>query len=144
MTVPHSKGFGHRKDERTLKATLIGDVVEGLLKERTFARGMPIGQLASDWAAVVGPRLAAESAPVSLERGVLVVAATTGPWARRCGSWPHRSANEPRRRSAPGASPRCRSSSAPTHGKVCSATRSRHRNSSRMMRRNAFGVTPDW
>jgi hypothetical protein len=78
--VPHSKGFGHRKDERTLEATQIGDVVDGLLKERTFARGLPIGQLASDWALVVGPRLAAESAPVSLERGVLVVAASTGPW----------------------------------------------------------------
>ena len=78
--MPHSKGFAHRKDERTLKAMLIGDVVDGLLRERTFARGMPIGQLASDWASVVGPRLAAESAPVSLERGVLVVAATTGPW----------------------------------------------------------------
>ena len=80
MSVPHSKGFGHRKDERTLKATPIGDVVDGLLQERTFARGMPIGKLASEWAAVVGPRLAAESAPVSLEGGVLVVAATTGPW----------------------------------------------------------------
>ena len=78
--MPHSKGFAHRKDERTLKATTIGDVVNGLLRERTFARGMPIGQLASDWASVVGPRLAAESAPVSLERGVLVVAVTTGPW----------------------------------------------------------------
>lgn len=80
MRVPHSKGFGHRKQERTLQATPIGDVVDGLLRERTFARGMPIGQLASGWAAVVGPRLAAESAPVSLEGGVLVVAATTGPW----------------------------------------------------------------
>lgn len=78
--MPHSKGFGHRKDERTLKATPIGDVVDGLLKERTFARGLPIGQLAADWVLVVGPRLAAESAPVSLERGILVVAATTGPW----------------------------------------------------------------
>lgn len=78
--MPHSKGFGHRKEERTLQATPIGDVVDGLLRERTFARGMPIGQLASDWAAVVGTRLAAESAPVSLEGGVLVVAATTGPW----------------------------------------------------------------
>src|SRR4029453_9191093 len=78
--VPPPTGFSRRKDERTLKATKIGDVVDGLLRERTFARGMPIGQLASDWASVVGPRLAAESAPVSLERGVLVVAATTGPW----------------------------------------------------------------
>ena len=78
--MPHSKGFRHRKDERTLHEVPIGEVVDGLLKERTFARGMPIGQLASGWADVVGPRLAAESAPVSLERGVLVVAATTGPW----------------------------------------------------------------
>jgi hypothetical protein len=78
--VPHSKGFRHRKDERTLHETPIGEIVDGLLKERTFARGMPIGQLASGWTEVVGPRLAAESAPVSLERGVLVVSATTGPW----------------------------------------------------------------
>ena len=78
--MPHSKGFRHRKDERTLHETPIGEVVDGLLKERAFARAMPIGQLASGWADVVGPRLAAESAPVSLEGRVLVVAATTGPW----------------------------------------------------------------
>ena len=78
--MPHSKGFRHRKDERTLHEIPIGQVVDGLLKERAFARGMPIGQLASRWADVVGPRLAAESAPVSLEGGILVVAATTGPW----------------------------------------------------------------
>ena len=78
--MPHSKGFRHRKDERTLHETPIGEVVDGLLREKTFARGMPIGQLASGWDDVVGPRLATESAPVSLEGGVLVVAATTGPW----------------------------------------------------------------
>ena len=78
--MPHSKGFRHRKDERTLHETPLGEVVEGLLKERAFAQGIPIGQLAAGWADVVGPRLAAESAPVSLEGRVLVVAATTGPW----------------------------------------------------------------
>jgi hypothetical protein len=78
--MPHSKGFRYRKDERTLHETPIGEVVDGLLKERAFARGVPIGQLASGWADVVGPRLAAESAPLTLEGGVLVVAATTGPW----------------------------------------------------------------
>src|SRR5262245_66400050 len=78
--MPHSKGFRRRKDQRTVHATPIGDIVDGLLREKTFARGMPIGQLASGWADVVGPRLAAESAPISLEGGVLVVAATTGPW----------------------------------------------------------------
>jgi hypothetical protein len=78
--MPHSKGWRGRNDERTLRETSIGEIVEGLMRERTFARGVPIGQLASGWADVVGPRLAAESAPVSLEGGVLVVAASDGPW----------------------------------------------------------------
>lgn len=78
--MPHSKGWRSRKDERTVRETPIGEIVDGLLRERAFARGRPIGVLASSWARVVGPRLAAESAPVSLEAGVLVVAASTGPW----------------------------------------------------------------
>lgn len=78
--MPHSKGWRSRKDERTLRETPIGDIVDGLMRERVFARGVPVGQLAADWAAIVGPRLAAESAPVSLDGGILVVAATDGPW----------------------------------------------------------------
>jgi hypothetical protein len=78
--MPHSKGWRTRKDERTLRETPIGEIVDGLMREQAFARGVPIGQLAADWAAVVGPRLAAESAPVTLDGGVLVVAATDGPW----------------------------------------------------------------
>jgi len=78
--MPHSTGWRGRKDERTLRESRLGEIVDGLMREKAFARGVPIGQLASDWSAVVGPRLGAESAPVSLERGVLVVAASTGPW----------------------------------------------------------------
>jgi hypothetical protein len=78
--MPHSKGWRGRKDERTLHETPIGDIVDGLMRERVFARGAPIGQLANDWSGVVGPRLASESAPVSLEGGILVVSATGGPW----------------------------------------------------------------
>jgi hypothetical protein len=78
--MPHSKGWRNRKDERTVDEMSIGAIVDGLMRERVFARGVPIGQLASDWAAVVGDRLAAESAPVSLDAGVLVVAASDGPW----------------------------------------------------------------
>ena len=78
--MPHSKGWRSRKDERTIHETPIGEIVEGLLRERVFARGAPIARLAADWDAVVGPRLAAESAPVSLDGGVLVVSATDGPW----------------------------------------------------------------
>jgi len=78
--MPHSKGWRSRKDERTTHATPIGEIVDGLMREQVFARGVPIGQLASGWAEVVGARLAAESAPVSLDGGLLVVAATDGPW----------------------------------------------------------------
>ena len=58
----------------------IGEVIDGLLRERSFARGLPIGRLSTTWGSVVGPRLGAESTPVSLEGGVLLVATTTGPW----------------------------------------------------------------
>ncbi len=78
--MPSSKGWRNRKDERTIHDTPLGEIVEGLLRERTFARGIPVGRLAADWEAVVGPRLASESAPVTLEAGVLVVAASGGMW----------------------------------------------------------------
>ena len=78
--MPHSKGWRSRKDERTLRETPIGEIVEGLMRERVFARGVPIGQLASDWASIVGKRLAAASSPVSLDGGILVVATSDGPW----------------------------------------------------------------
>lgn len=78
--MPSSKGWNRRKDERTIHDTAIGDVVEGLFREPLFARGLPIGRLATTWPDVVGPRLAQESAPVTLEGGVLTVAASSGPW----------------------------------------------------------------
>jgi len=78
--MPHSKGWKTRKDERTLDEIPLGSVLDGLLREQVFARGLPIGRLSAAWASVVGPRLAAESAPVSMDGGILVVAATSGPW----------------------------------------------------------------
>jgi len=64
-----------------MKETPIGSIVDELLvRERAFARGLPIGRLAAEWVEVIGPRLGAESAPVSLDGGVLVVAASSGPW----------------------------------------------------------------
>lgn len=63
-----------------MRETPIGEILDGLLRERAFARGVPIGRLTASWGEVVGPRLARESAPVSLDGGVLVVAASSGPW----------------------------------------------------------------
>ncbi len=78
--MPSSKGWRTRRDARTLQETPIGEILDGLLREGSFARGLPIGRLAASWDEVVGPRLAGASAPLSLDRGVLVVAASTGPW----------------------------------------------------------------
>jgi len=58
----------------------IGEIVDGLLKRQALARGVPIAKLAAAWTQIVGERIARETAPVSLEGGVLMVSATNGPW----------------------------------------------------------------
>jgi len=78
--VPHAKGWWARKDPRSPESSAIGEIVDGLLDEELFARGLPIGRLAAEWPQLVGERLAAETAPASLEGGVLTVEATNGPW----------------------------------------------------------------
>jgi predicted nucleic acid-binding Zn ribbon protein len=79
--MPSSRGWKTRADERTMRDTPIGSIVDELLvRERAFARGLPVGRLAAEWTEVVGPRLGSESAPVSLDGGVLMVAASSGPW----------------------------------------------------------------
>jgi predicted nucleic acid-binding Zn ribbon protein len=55
-------------------------VVQGLLAEGAFRRGLPVARLIAGWADVVGERLAAETAPAALEGGVLTVRASDGPW----------------------------------------------------------------
>jgi predicted nucleic acid-binding Zn ribbon protein len=95
--MPHSKGWRGRRDRRTRQETPLGEVLDGLLREQAFARGLPIGQLAAAWESIVGPRLAAETAPMTLEQGVLVVAVSTGPWgaqARFLAAQIQRRANE--------------------------------------------------
>ena len=78
--MPHSKGFAGRKDRRSADAVSIGDVVDALLKENEFSRGMPVARLAQAWPELLGERLAVATQPVSLEGGVLVVRAVDGPW----------------------------------------------------------------
>jgi predicted nucleic acid-binding Zn ribbon protein len=39
-----------------------------------------VAKLAAQWPRIVGERVAAETAPASLEHGVLTVGATDGPW----------------------------------------------------------------
>jgi hypothetical protein len=83
--MPHSKGWRHRKDERTSHDTPIGDIVAGLMHEPLFARGVAVGKLAAEWEHIVGPRLASATSPRSLDGGTLIVAASSGPWGAQAG-----------------------------------------------------------
>jgi hypothetical protein len=78
--MPHSKGFERRKDPRSTDPVSIGEVVDGLMAEDVFSRGMPMAELAKAWPEIVGRRLALATAPVRLEDGVLTVGVSTGPW----------------------------------------------------------------
>jgi hypothetical protein len=78
--MPHSKGFAQRPDPRSDDPVPIGDVVDRLLQEDVFSRGMPVARLTKAWPEVVGERLAEATTPVSLEAGCLVVRAADGPW----------------------------------------------------------------
>jgi predicted nucleic acid-binding Zn ribbon protein len=45
-----------------------------------FRRGLALGRLARSWVDIVGPGLARETEPFSLEDGGLVVSVSTGAW----------------------------------------------------------------
>ena len=78
--MPHAKGFGKRREGASPEPVPLGEVLDHLMADQLFARGMPVARLAAAWSGVVGERLASETAPASFEDGVLTVTATTGPW----------------------------------------------------------------
>ena len=59
--MPNAKGWRSRRDERTGEAISLGDIVDGLMREEVFSRGIPVAELASKWRQIVGDRLAAET-----------------------------------------------------------------------------------
>jgi hypothetical protein len=78
--MPHSKGFSSRKERRSAEPVAIGEIVDDLLNQDVFARGMPVVTLIRAWPELVGERLAEATTPVSLEAGVLTIRAADGPW----------------------------------------------------------------
>lgn len=78
--MARAKGFDKGKGKRSRDPVTLGDIVDGLMAEDVFSRGMPVAELASRWPEIVGPRLAAETSPISVEEGVLTVGVSTGPW----------------------------------------------------------------
>jgi predicted nucleic acid-binding Zn ribbon protein len=78
--MPESKGFRPHRGERSDDVVSLGDIVDDLMRREVFSRGMPVAELASKWPAIVGERLAGETAPVALDDGVLTVGVSNGPW----------------------------------------------------------------
>lgn len=78
--MPESKGFRPYRRERSDDVVSIGDIVDGLLRDEVFSRGMPVAELASAWVSIVGERMAGATTPMSLEGGVLTVGVDNGPW----------------------------------------------------------------
>src|SRR4029450_3569634 len=78
--MPHSKGFGRRADRRTPDLVPIGDVVDSLMEEDVFSRGMPIATRARTWPTVGRDRPARPPHRASWEGGVLLIRASDGPW----------------------------------------------------------------
>jgi predicted nucleic acid-binding Zn ribbon protein len=75
---PTRRDPGDKGDE----APGLGSVLDGMLEAGPWRTGLAVGRLARGWEAVVGDRLARETAPVRLDdAGVLVVQATTAAWA---------------------------------------------------------------
>jgi predicted nucleic acid-binding Zn ribbon protein len=56
-------------------------VLELLGGERQLASGLLLGRLGRSWEAVVGGRLAEESAPAALDEGFLLIRASSSAWA---------------------------------------------------------------
>jgi len=72
---------GKRRPARTDEPQALGAVLDGLGAEPRLASGLLLGSLGRRWNAVVGDRLAEESAPAALEGGVLLVRASSAAWA---------------------------------------------------------------
>jgi predicted nucleic acid-binding Zn ribbon protein len=59
----------------------LSSVLREVLGQGSLREGVPLGRLVRGWEAVVGAHLAAQTAPVDLRQGDLVVAASTPAWA---------------------------------------------------------------
>ncbi len=70
-----------RRGDPSSEPTDLGEILRRLLSDGPLRRGLRLGRLGLVWPDVVGERLAAETAPVSLDESGLVVSASTPAWA---------------------------------------------------------------
>jgi predicted nucleic acid-binding Zn ribbon protein len=92
-----ASGRNRRAPDRSDQLKPVGGVLREAMDTDRFRRGLALGRLARSWEEVVGPRLAQETAPLSLESGGLVVAVSSAAWGAQVRFLAHdirRQANE--------------------------------------------------
>ena len=67
--------------ERSATPETLGVVLDGLLQQSPWGGGLVLGELGRRWAEVVGETLSKECAPTAIHGQVLVVRASSAPWA---------------------------------------------------------------
>lgn len=70
-----------RRGDPGSEPTEVGEILRGLLTHGPLRRGLRLGRLGRAWSEVVGEQLAAQTSPISLDEGGLVVSASTPAWA---------------------------------------------------------------
>ncbi len=61
--------------------TLVGDILENLVKDREWDSGLAEGNLFAGWASIVGGDIATHTEPISLLDGKLLVQCSSTAWA---------------------------------------------------------------
>lgn len=77
---PVERSAARRGAGRPAEDQGLGGVLREVLGQPGIRGGLSLGRLVLGWGGVVGAVLAAETSPRALERGVLVVAASTPAW----------------------------------------------------------------
>ncbi|HEX2090299.1 MAG TPA: DUF721 domain-containing protein [Actinomycetota bacterium] len=81
MSLGKRRAGGRPSGDRSDTPQTLGVVLEGLLQQSPWGGGMMLGELGRRWAEVVGETLSRECAPAAIHGEVLVVRASSAPWA---------------------------------------------------------------
>ena len=81
MSLGKRRTGGRPSGERSGTPETLGVVLEGLLQQSPWGGGIVLGELGRRWAEVVGEPLSKECAPAAIHGEVLVVRASSAPWA---------------------------------------------------------------
>ena len=81
MSPARGAGSGRPGGERSDHPHMLGVILDGLVRQSPWGSGMVLGELGRRWSEVVGEPLTNECEPAALHGEVLLVRASSAPWA---------------------------------------------------------------